>query len=211
MLTAFLSIIFILNAQIDSVNQVNVDVWLDRSEYTFYPGDRLKLFFKADRDCYIAVYNIDVGGREHILFPQQGETGFVQKDSVYELPPANADYDYEITGPEGIEKIVVLASTIRLPTLVDTERIFKKEIELRIEEPEPAKLRIISTPPKCKIYIKEVKSGKRVYIGRTPRTIVLKPGEYIVEIKKFGYDSIKRRIMLEPGEKRRVYVHLFPW
>lgn len=211
MLTALFSLIIALNSQIDTVNPLNVDVWLDRDDYTFYPGDRIKIFFKSDRDCYVAIYDIDVGGRESLLFPPQGENGYVQKDRVYELPPRDADYDYEVTGPEGIERIIVLASPEKLPALDDTDRVFRKEIKLSIEEPEPAKLRIISTPPKCKIYIKEVKSGEKVYIGKTPRTIVLKPGEYIVEIKKWGYQTMKRRIRLEPDEKRRVYVHLFPW
>ncbi|MEO0095140.1 MAG: DUF4384 domain-containing protein [candidate division WOR-3 bacterium] len=211
MLTVIFSLIITLNTQIDTINSVNIDVWLDRDEHTFYPGDRLKIFFRTDRDCYVAVYDIDVGGRENLLFPQQGDSGYVQKELVYELPPQDADYEYEITGPEGIERIIVLVSTKSLPALSDTDVIFKKEIELSIEEPEPAKLRVISTPPKCKIYIKEVKSGERVYIGKTPRTIVLKPGEYIVEIKKLGYQTIKRRIRLEPNEKRRVYVHLLPW
>ncbi|MEO0126132.1 MAG: DUF4384 domain-containing protein [candidate division WOR-3 bacterium] len=211
MLTAIFSLIITLGTQFDITNQINIDIWLDRDDYTFYPGDRLKIFFKTDTDCYVAVYDIDVGGRENLLFPPQGENGHVKKERIYELPPPDADFDYEITGPEGIERIIILASKNKLPVLSDTLEVFKKEIELSIEEPEPAKLRIISTPPKCKIYIKEVMSGKRVYIGKTPRTIVLKPGEYIVEIKKFGYQTIKRRILLEPDEKRRVYVRLLPW
>jgi len=208
MLATIFSVIIALNLQIDTVN---LDIWLDRDDYTFYPGDRIKIFFKADRDCYVAIYDIDTGGRESLLFPLQGENGYILKDRVYELPSSDADYDYEVTGPAGIERIIILASTEEPPALSDSEWIFKKEIELSIEEPEPAKLRIISTPPKCKIYIKEVKSNNRVYIGKTPRTIVLKPGEYIVEIKKWGYQTIKRRIRLEPDEKRRVYVHLLPW
>lgn len=211
MLNIFFSLIIALNSQIDTMSPVNLDIWLDRDDYTFYPGDRIKIFFKADRDCYVAIYDIDAGGRESLLFPPQGENGYIQKDRVYELPPPDADYDYEVTGPEGIERIIVLASTEKLPELSDNDKIFKKEIELSIEEPEPARLRIISTPPKCKIYIKEMKSGDKVYIGKTPRTIVLKPGEYIVEIKKWGYQTMKRRIRLEPDEKRRVYVKLLPW
>ncbi len=192
-------------------NSLNIESWLNKDEPVYVPGERLKIFFKVDKDCYVAVYDIDVGGRENLLFPQQGDNGFVQANKVYELPPADADFDYEITGPEGIEKIIILASIKELPDLADTIEVSKREIELSIEEPEPAKLRIISTPPKSRIYIKEVMTGERVYVGKTPRTIVLKPGEYIVEIKKLGYQTIKRRIWLEPEEKRRIYVSLWPW
>ncbi len=211
MLSTILLLFIALNTQFDTTAQVNISIWLDRDDYTFYPGDRLKIFFKTDTDCYVAVYDIDVGGRENLLFPLSGESSYIKRESVYELPPPDADFDYEITGSEGVERIIILASTKKLPTLNDTDIVAKKEITLSIEEPEPAKLRIISTPSKSKIYIKEIISGKRVYVGKTPRTIVLKPGEYVVEIKKFGYQTIKRRILLEPDERRRVYVHLLPW
>ncbi|MCX7995864.1 MAG: DUF4384 domain-containing protein [candidate division WOR-3 bacterium] len=210
MMVVILPLFILFNMQTDTTNSLNVDIWLDRDDLTFSPGDRLKIFFRANTDCYVAVYNIDAGGRENLLFPLQGDKGYVQKDRVYELPPPDADYDYEISGPEGTEKIIILAAEERLPTLADTHYI-KKELELKIEEPEPAKLRIISIPPRCKIYITDAVSRVKKYIGRTPRTIVLRPGEYIVEIKKFGYKTIKRRIRLEPDEKRRVYVHLLPW
>jgi hypothetical protein len=69
-------------------------------------------------------------------------------------------------------------------------------------------LRIISTPKFCSIYITETSSGDEVSIGKTPRTIALRPGEYIVEVKKFGYRTLERRIRLEPGDHRRVFVKL---
>jgi|GEM_PF-703072 len=215
MLTTIFIFIIGLNAQIESTkplnNPVNIDVWLNKDEPTYYPGERLKIFFKTDKDCYVAVYDIDVGGRENLLFPQQGDNGFIQSNKTYELPSPDMDYDYEITGPEGIETIIILASIKELPDLSDTEEVSRREIEILIEEPEPAKLRIISTPSKCRLYIKEVISGERVYVGKAPRTIVLKAGEYVVEIKKLGYQTIKRRIKLEQDEKRRVYVRLLPW
>lgn len=215
MFTTILFLIISINTEtvntIAPASPLNIDLYLNKEEPVYVPGERLKIFFKVDKDCYVAVYNIDVGGREKLLFPQQGDNGFVQANKVYELPPADADFDYEITGPEGIEKIIILASIKELPDLADTIEVSKREIELSIEEPELAKLRIIATPPKCRIYIKEVMTGERVYVGKTPRTIVLKRGEYIVEIKKLGYQTIKRRIWLEPDEKRRIYVSLLPW
>ncbi len=215
MLTPLFVLFVGLIAQTNSVqkvdNLVDIDVWLNKEEPVYTPGEKMKVFFKVDRNCYVAVYDIDVGGRENLLFPQPGDNGYVRADEIYELPTPDADYDYEITGPEGTEKIVVLASTSGLPDLDETDEVSKREIEISIEDPEPAKLRIISAPPKCRIYIKDVLSGKRVYVGKAPRTIVLRPGEYIVEIKRLGYQTIKRRIFLEPDERRRVYVRLLPW
>ncbi|MEO0215936.1 MAG: DUF4384 domain-containing protein [candidate division WOR-3 bacterium] len=193
-------------------DSLNVDVWFNKDEPIYYPGEKLKVFFKANKDCYIAVYDIEVGGRETLLFPQPGDKGLVHANQVYELPPEDADFDYEITGPEGTERIVVLASQKSLPKLEELGGgVIKEEIEINIEEPEPAKLRIISTPRRCRIYIEDVNTGEEVYIGVTPRTIVLKPGEYVVRIKKTGYLTLQRRIRLDPDEKRRIYARLLPW
>ncbi len=214
MFASIFSLLIMLNAQaagnMPQEDIVNIEVWLNKDEPDYYPGERLKVFFKSDRDCYAAIYNIDVGGRENLLFPQPGDNGFIKANRVYELPEQNADYDYEITGPAGVERIIALASTKGLPDLADTEKITRREIEITVEELEPAKLRIISTPPRCRIYIKDIISGERIYIGKTPRTIVLRPGDYVVEIKRFGYQTMKRRIRLEPEERRKIYVRLLP-
>ncbi len=192
------------------VNQaLEIDVWFDREEPVYYPTDNLQVFFRANQDCYIAVYNIEVGGRENILFPLEGETGWVEAHQTYKLPPDAADYDYVVGGPEGTETIIVLASRERLPDLSDEgPDVVRETAEIYIEEPEPAVLRIISTPKNCLIYITEVGFDDSEYSGEAPRTIVLRPGEYIVKIKKFGYRTLTRRIWLEPEERRRVFVKL---
>ncbi len=214
MSVSIFALLFVLTAQAEDTirhyDPVNIEVWLNKLEPDYYPGERLKIFFKTSKDCYVAIYNIDVGGRENLLFPQPGDNGFIKANRVYELPEQNADYDYEITGPAGVERIIALASTRGLPDLADTEMITRREVEVTVEELEPAKLRIISTPPRCRIYIKDIISGERIYIGKTPRTIVLRPGDYVVEIKKFGYQTMKRRIRLEPEERRKIYVRLLP-
>ncbi len=188
---------------------LEIDVWFDREEPVYYPTDNLQVFFRANQNCFIAVYNIEVGGRENILFPLEGETGWIEAHQIYTLPPDTADYDYVVGGPEGTETIIVVASRKSLPDLHDEgPDVVREATEIYIEEPEPAVLRIISTPKNCWVFITEVDSDDNEYSNKAPRTIVLRPGEYIVEIKKSGYRSLTRRIWLEPGERRRVFVKL---
>jgi hypothetical protein len=189
---------------------LNIDLWFNKEEAVYWPNEELKVFFQTDRDCYVAVYDIEVGGRVSMLFPPQGMDGWVHAGHIYELPDPGADYDYVVQGPEGVETIVALAHTDFLPDLDDVEAV-QKSIEIRIEEPEPAKLRIISTPSRGRIYITEIATGEQVYIGYAPRTIVVRPGGYLVEIKKSGYRSLSRRIWLDPGEQRRAFVKLRPY
>jgi len=190
-----------------------VELWVNKDDAVYYQGDRLKVFFKTGRDCYVAVYDLEVGGEKSRLFPSDKGDGWVEAGKVYELPAASAEYDYEINGPEGIETIVLLASKDRLPESGSDHNedlsIIKKSVEIYVKEPEPARLRIISTPKKCRIYIEDASTGDEEYIGRAPRTLVLKPGEYLVKIKKLGYQTLTRRIRLEPNEHRRVFVKLW--
>jgi hypothetical protein len=98
---------------------LHLDLWVDKDDAVYYPTERLKIFFQTEKDCFVAVYNIEPGGRINKLFPQDGVSGWVEAHQVYQLPPKDADYDYVIEGPEGIESIIALASEKRLPALDD--------------------------------------------------------------------------------------------
>lgn len=190
-------------------NAIDIDIRVDKEDGVYYPNEKLTVYFQVDRDCYLAVYDIETGGRVSMLFPQEGHDGWVEAGKTYQLPASDADFDYIVGASQGIETIVAVASTEGLADLNDEGLdISQKSIEIYIEEPDPALLRIISTPKSCYIYITEIASGEEVQVGKTPRTIAMKPGEYLIEIKKFGYKTLKRRISLEPGDRRRVFVKL---
>ena len=190
-------------------SSLSIDIWTNKDDAIYYPTEVLSVFFRTNKDCYVAIYDIEVGGREYRLFPPEGEDGWVQGGRIYELPPETADYEYVIAGPGGIETIIALASTHGLPNRGDESPDIAQDVhEIFIKEPQPAKLRIVSTPKQCHIYIMELDTGDEEYIGETPRTIVIRPGEYLVTIKKSGFKTMSRRIWLDPGEHRRVFVEL---
>jgi hypothetical protein len=131
---------------------------------------------------------------------------------TYQIPEPGADFDYVISGPSGVETIIACASTIRVPDLHDPDPgITCRTLELYIQEPEPAKMRFISTPDDCRIYITDVMTDEIEYIGRAPRTVVIRPGEYVVEVKRTGFYTLKRRITVDPDDRRRIFVKLTPY
>jgi hypothetical protein len=202
--------VFVLLLSLISANTgFNVSLWTDRDDAIYHPGDLLTVYFTADQGCFLAVYNVEQGGGVTRLFPPQGDDGRIRGGQTYQLPPEYADYDYRVSGPEGVETIIAVASRDRLPALHDEgPDIVTEVIDIQIKESEPAELIIVSSPRNCRIYITEEVSGEREYAGDTPRAIVLKPGEYIVEVKKAGYRSVRRTVELSPGEKRKVFVRL---
>jgi hypothetical protein len=190
---------------------LDIDLWLDREDAIYHPTENLEIFFQTSHACYVSVYNIESGGRITRLFPPEGASGWVEASRIYKLPSEDADYDYVIEGPEGIETIIILASNQRLPKFNDAgPDIVSKTIEVYIHEPDPGRLKIVTTPPQCRIYITDMESGDEDYVGKAPQTIYLRPGEYIVEIKKTGFKTLTRKIWIEPGENRRVKVQLLP-
>ena len=151
MLSCLLVSLLLLNS-----SSLNIDLWVDKEDAIYYPPENLEIFFKANQDCYVAIYDIEVGGREYRLFPPEGEDGWVTAGEIYQLPPEHADYDYVVSGDAGIETIVAVSSSTKLPRLSDDDPdVVKQALEIYIEESEPARLRIISTPKKCRVYIKE--------------------------------------------------------
>jgi hypothetical protein len=191
---------------------LGLDLWLDREEAEYHPTEYLRVFFQTDEDCFVAVYNVDVGGGVSRLFPPGEEAGWVHAGRIHELPPPAADYDYVITGPEGTEQIIAVASAERLPDMYDEgPDVARQVIELYVQEPEPATLNIITTPNNCRVYLTEVASGEEQYIGTAPETVVIRPGEYIVEISAYGFRTMRRNVWLEPGERKRVFVKLYPY
>jgi hypothetical protein len=192
-----------------STGSVNIDVWVDKDDGVYYHTENLRVFFTVDEDCYVAVYNIEVGGGVNQLFPLETDDGWVRAGIVYELPPPDADYEYVIYGEPGIETIIAAASTQRLPGLDEEAPDITREImEISVQEPEPATLRFITTPEDCRIYIYSVEDDEEESLGTAPRTLAVRPGEYIVTIKRSGYRTLTRKIWLEPGERRRVFVKL---
>ncbi len=98
---------------------LEVEVWADRdNEATYHEGEKISLYFRANRDAYVALYNIDARGQVFLLYPQhQDDPHFVRGGVIYELPDRRDDYDLWVTGPPGVEFVQAVASlrTFDLP------------------------------------------------------------------------------------------------
>jgi hypothetical protein len=91
---------------------LDIEVWVDKGGGTTYcPGEEIKVYFRASRDCYVVVYNIDTKGYVNLLYPYDGDDDYyVEGERTYRIPDRFADYDLTVDGPEGTEYIQVVAS-----------------------------------------------------------------------------------------------------
>lgn len=91
---------------------LEIQVWADRdNEETYYEGENITLYFKANRDAYVALYNIDARGQVFLLYPQNpGDPHFIRGGVTYQLPDRLDNYDLWVTGPQGVEFVQAVAS-----------------------------------------------------------------------------------------------------
>jgi hypothetical protein len=97
---------------IDRVDDLGIDVWVNKGEgSTYYYGEDVAIYFRADYDCYVVVYDIDPSGNVSLLFPSDyNSSTYVRGGEVYRIPDTYDDYHLEVSGPEGSEFIYAVAS-----------------------------------------------------------------------------------------------------
>lgn len=84
-------------------------------------GDRIVVYFRSDEDCYLTLFNIGTSGKLTILFPNYlFQNNFTRADRIYAIPGDEYPFEYELSGPPGVEKIKAIATTSKL-NLMDFE------------------------------------------------------------------------------------------
>ena len=84
-------------------------------------GDKIVVYFRSDEDCYLTLFNIGTSGKLTILFPNYlFQNNFTRADRIYAIPGDEYPFEYELSGPPGVEKIKAIATTSKL-NLLDFE------------------------------------------------------------------------------------------
>lgn len=100
--------------------KLQVKLKADRGEGGIYrKGDKLFLFLQANLDCYVRIIYHQVDGTLIQIFPNRFHPDSrIEKGRVYQIPPENPAFHFEISEPFGVEMIKVFASTVPLDTQV---------------------------------------------------------------------------------------------
>jgi len=112
-------------AEIDRIKKetpsFKVRFWTDRGqEPTAVPryriGETITLFFEAEQDCYITIFDFTSSGSIHILFPNAFmKDNHVKAKRVYSLPDTQAGFKIRVGDPPGIERLKLFATTMDIP------------------------------------------------------------------------------------------------
>ncbi|MBI5568367.1 MAG: DUF4384 domain-containing protein [Desulfomonile tiedjei] len=108
---SFTKDINVLPTNTDGGTKITVSVQVDKMRVN--PGDTVQVFFEADQDCYLTL--IDVGTSRKItrLWPNQfsGADNLVKAKQRYSFPAATDRFQFRVSGPEGVERIVAYATS----------------------------------------------------------------------------------------------------
>jgi len=114
-----------ISAQSIIVNPVqpdlSVSVWTDKNpDGTQIPNykidDKITLSVKPSQDAYVYLFNVDGTGKVDQLLPNTYANGanFIKANTVKTFPAPGDQFTFDIAGPEGLNKVLVLASKTQL-------------------------------------------------------------------------------------------------
>lgn len=94
-----------------------IKVWVDRGDWaTYRPGDRLWVYFRVDRPCFVTIIDYAPDGRVDVAYPNRWSgSNFVRPDRTYRVPERRR-YSLRIAGPGGVEKLVACAHQAPWPS-----------------------------------------------------------------------------------------------
>ena len=184
-------------------SELEVKVWLNKPEGAVYQvGESLNIYFKANKSCYVLIYNIRTDGKITLLFPNKYDSNnYIAPNVTYKLPISNL-YSFKVAPPEGKEFIQIIASTSFIPIIQqlkdlgtrqtfpllseDAEDYVQKQILPYLsgewasdityfyvgKAPRTGVAQLESNPSGAHVYV----DGK--YIGRTPARVELDEGQH---------------------------------
>lgn len=99
----------------------DINILPSQKDTAYHIGDRIKVLFRANRDCYLTLLNLGTSGKLTILFPNAlYRDNSISANRVYEIPTKEYGFDYELQGPVGVEKLKVIA-TLEKIDLVESQ------------------------------------------------------------------------------------------
>ncbi|MGC8840197.1 MAG: DUF4384 domain-containing protein [Candidatus Sumerlaeaceae bacterium] len=102
---------------------LKVNIQTDRSRY--HIGDPIRIYFSVNRDAYVFIFNTDAAGITRQIFPNYYDRdNYLRAGRRYMIP--DRTYDLEINGPQGNEKLTIVAVAQDFPFLKEWHRYSRR-------------------------------------------------------------------------------------
>ncbi len=112
-----------------------IEVQVDKPVYRI--GEFIVLTVRSNQDCYLALYDISTEGEVSQIFPNKyANDNLIRGGRLYRIPTETDNFDYEITGPPGIERVRAVC-TQKNVNIIDPSVVSKQETFPRIQQTSP--------------------------------------------------------------------------
>lgn len=96
----------------------DIAVTAKKKKAGYRTGQKIVVGFRASRDCHLTLLNIGTSGKLTVLFPNAlHPDNFIQAGRDYRIPEADDDFEYELQGPAGVEKLKAVATLKKMALL----------------------------------------------------------------------------------------------
>ena len=240
----------VLSPQAIVVNPVpsyEVEVFVDRdssgqSTPSYAVGEAIRVGVRVSEDAYVYLFNVRSDGGVNQILPNNydaaGQDNFVRGGQTKYFPPEGAEYAFEASAPEGLDKLIAVASETQL----DTQALasFSNDPNFASsslgEDEFASALSVIVTPLPQDDWVSDTTlfyvgsaavaaprygtmsvtsepSGARVlvddtFVGYTPLRYGTTSGNHIVNVQLDGYDGYEATIAVTGGQTRDVQARL---
>jgi hypothetical protein len=105
-----------------------IEVWTEKGDFhgarditviprtnTYKIGDKINLYFRAEKECYLTLINYGTSGKLTVLLPNAlSQDNFIKRGRIYAIPGEDYPFDYILSGPPGTERLKAIATTRRI-------------------------------------------------------------------------------------------------
>ncbi|MFO7883003.1 MAG: PEGA domain-containing protein [Kosmotogaceae bacterium] len=221
----------------DPDQELQAEIWLDKEAGSVYRnGEEVGIYFKANKDAYIAIYDIMPSGEVQLLFPNKyDKNNYVKANAEYQLPTGDAStrYKLRVSGPSGLEIFQIVASTSPIAFLDDlvkrldvdpfpmfgssAENVIEKLVKPFVEKAEYAVNQtyfyVNTKPTEGVLEIKTQPSGADIFVdgvhyGKSPLSARLSEGTHYITAVKKGYKQVSTMANVVAGRTNSIALNL---
>jgi len=97
----------------------DIELWTDKQSYRL--GERIVIYCRAQRDCYLSLVTVNSRGEPTVLFPNAYHPdNAIQGKTLYSIPGEWCPFVYTATRPTGTDTIYAVAGLAPLTLIADS-------------------------------------------------------------------------------------------